>query len=74
MKEEDDLLGEIEKNEKRKIMAKAVKDALESIPQMATLVRKYYIQLIKEGFREDQAVRIVSAHGFMPPINSTDDK
>jgi histone H3/H4 len=41
--------------------------------QMARLVRNYYMELMKSGFSEEQALKIVCKHGSQPPSNQCSD-
>ena len=40
----------------------------------AKAVFSYYSELVKSGFTEAQALTIVCAHGYMPPLQGNGDK
>ena len=46
----------------------AIDGMIEMAPHNAKAVKAYYNALVEEGFTEDDALHLVTAHGYMPPL------
>lgn len=66
---EDSELRRLEFDNSLKELAEGLPMMLSFISNQAKLVRGYYVELIKQGFTESQAIDIVKIHGYNPPVN-----